>query len=92
MWPTVRHARLGEIVGWKQNNVPGIRTRAGLLTAWPRSLGAVPTNDDLLRWIAEWEALPTDSEAKNPIAYLRAQAMAATSLDELRAVVLGMIR
>ena len=45
---------LGAVLGWKHHHEPGIETKDGVLTAWPSSLGAFPTQTQLDTWTAEF--------------------------------------
>lgn len=47
---------IGAILGWKFNHAPGIETRDGVITAWPESLGPVPTPEQIDAWTSEYEA------------------------------------
>ena len=55
-------SNLSEVLGWKFNHEPGIRTRDGVLTAWPSSLGDEPTQAQIDQWTAEYEAGKTDAD------------------------------
>jgi hypothetical protein len=44
---------LGEILGVKFNNAPGICTEDGKITAWPDGLGPKPTNQQINQWDKE---------------------------------------
>ena len=46
---------LGEILGWKHNHCPGIRTDEGILTEWPVALGPWPSDEQIVTWTAEYE-------------------------------------
>jgi hypothetical protein len=47
---------LGAILGWKFDNVPGIKTVDDILIEWPISLGALPTDDQIQTWATEYLA------------------------------------
>ena len=47
---------LGNALGWKHNHAPGIETRDGVLTSWPVSLGAQPSEAEQAVIVAEFEA------------------------------------
>lgn len=47
---------LGAALGWKYNHEPGIETRDGALTAWPDSLGPMPSEQQQRAVVAEYEA------------------------------------
>ena len=54
---TVNHP---EAIGWKHNHEPGIRTREGVITAWPETLGDMPTQEQVEQWEIEWLAFVND--------------------------------
>jgi hypothetical protein len=56
---------LGAILGWKFNNVPGIKTVDDVLIEWPISLGALPTDDQIQTWATEYLAHLSAIEATN---------------------------
>ena len=76
-----RHPYLPDILGWKMNQAPGIRTSANQLTGWP---DGVPVPDDvtLARWASEWEVLPI--EERNPRYKLKAEIENATTIVQLK--------
>lgn len=54
---------LADVLGWKFNLAPGIRTRedkSGQMEIfdWPSKLGPKPTKAKITKWTAEFEALP----------------------------------
>ena len=46
---------LAEVLGWKFNHEPGLRTKEGKLEAWPDTLGPYPTRNQLEAWTLEYE-------------------------------------
>lgn len=44
---------IGKVIGWKFNNQPGMRTRAGIITQFP---GGIPSKEDQDSWTLEYEA------------------------------------
>ncbi len=59
---------LGEVLGWKFNYAPGIRTRDNELVSWPASLGPAPTQSDIDTWTAEFGAVVDDLKADAELA------------------------
>jgi hypothetical protein len=53
---------LGTVLGWKFDHFPGIKTRNGVLTAWPEGLGDPPTQGQITAWTAEYENRPETPE------------------------------
>ncbi len=51
---------IGEVIGWKFNNEPGMCTEGGRITKWPASLGPMPTDKQLAEWTAEYEGRPVE--------------------------------
>ena len=54
---------LANVLGWKFNSAPGIRTRENKdgkmeIFDWPSNLGPKPTKAKIAQWTAELEALP----------------------------------
>lgn len=54
---------LGEVLAWKFDNAPGIRTRedgkGGMeIFDWPAPLGPMPTRAQIVQWTADYAALP----------------------------------
>lgn len=57
---------VGEVIGWKFNHAPGISTRDGVITAFPkvavdrdentRDNTTLPTDEELTQWKAEYVA------------------------------------
>ena len=45
---------IAEVLGWKFNHAPGIRTKDGVLTAFPESIGAMPTDSEIDVYRAEY--------------------------------------
>ena len=45
-----------DALGWKHPGVGGIRTRAGVITNWPGSLGPMPNQATVDGWETEYEA------------------------------------
>lgn len=78
-----RHPHLPEILGWKMNHKPGIRTTASQLTGWPDG-DPVPDDATLERWAAEWEALPI--EERDARYKLKAEIDGATTIAQLKAI------
>lgn len=54
-------------LGWKHNHEPGIQTLDGVLTEWPSSLGAFPTQTQADTWETEYLAAVPDIEARAEI-------------------------
>ena len=58
--------RLADVLAWKFDFAPGIRTREGpdgkmVIFDWPKkALGPQPTSDQITQWTADFEALPAD--------------------------------
>ena len=46
---------IGAALGWKHNHTEGIATVDGVITQWPASLGAMPTDAEQAAIIAEYE-------------------------------------
>jgi hypothetical protein len=66
-------------IGWKHDYVSGISTREGVLTAWPASLGAWPTQEQVEQWEAEWLARPPEPSFQDDLV------TAVTGTDEEKA-------
>ncbi len=74
---------LANVLGWKFDFAPGIRTRQNKdgkmeIFDWPSNLGLKPTKAKIAQWTAEFEALPppedeliTAADAANSIAELK---------------------
>jgi len=78
---TYRHKHLPEILGWKMNHKPGIRTTASQLTGWPDG-EPIPDDRTLAQWTAEWEALPI--EERDHRYKLKADIENATTIAQLK--------
>ena len=81
---------LADVLGWKFNFAPGIRTRqtkTGKMEIfdWPSKLGPKPTKAKIAKWTAELEALPP------PVDELIVAANAANSIAELKTVLKDVI-
>ena len=63
---------IGAVLGWKFNHTSGIETRDGVITAWPESLGAVPTQEQILAWTVEYEARAQVPNTVTPLQARRA--------------------
>ena len=59
---------LGTALVWKHNGAPGIRTRDGVIIAWPAGLGPEPDAAAQAAIIAEWEAFDAAEKAKRVVA------------------------
>jgi len=55
---------IAEILAWKFEKAPGIRTVGDQITEWPQVLGPIPTQAQLDQWTAEYEAFRTAEEQK----------------------------
>ncbi|MFN4283524.1 MAG: hypothetical protein ACK4NA_12880 [Alphaproteobacteria bacterium] len=75
---------IGLVLGWKFNHAPGIETRDGVITAWPDSLGPLPTADQIATWTAEYEARVEVPDTVTPLQARRAL-RAAGLLDTVNA-------
>lgn len=58
---------LGAVLGWKHNHEPGIRTEDGVITAWPSTLGALPTQTQIDTWTAEYAIAKPDVDATRDV-------------------------
>lgn len=58
---------LGAVLGWKHNHEPGIRTEDGVITAWPLTLGSMPTQTQIDTWTAEYLAAKPDVDAARDV-------------------------
>lgn len=67
-------AAIGEIIGWKFNHEPGMRTLDGVITQWPVSLGgpALPSKAQQDAWTAEYQSRAIEVKL-DPVAELRAE-------------------
>lgn len=54
---------VGEVLGWKFNYAPGIRTLDGVITAWPAGLGPQPNDAQIAAYTTEYEAAKPDLAA-----------------------------
>ena len=61
--------RLADVLAWKFNFAPGIRTREGegaeeggemVIFDWPEALGPQPTSDQIAQWAVDYEAREPD--------------------------------
>lgn len=52
-----------QAIYWKANYVEGIRMVDDVITDWPESLGDVPTEDDIQKWIVEYRAWKVTDDA-----------------------------
>jgi len=43
-------------IHWKTNNAPGVTIVGGEIKEWPENLGEKPTEEQVLTWIAKYEA------------------------------------
>ena len=81
---------LANVLGWKFNFAPGIRTRENKngkmeIFDWPSNLGPKPTKAKIAKWTAELEGLPP------PVDELVTAADAANSIAELKTVLKDVI-
>ncbi len=56
---------MGEVIGWKFNHAPGIRTREkpdGTMEIfdWPAALGPQPTPAQIAQWTMDFKARPVE--------------------------------
>lgn len=58
---------LAEVLEWKFNKAPGIRTDGEQITAWPPALGPRPTTTDIDTWTTEFQAVVDDLKADQEI-------------------------
>ena len=82
---------LANVLGWKFNFAPGIRTRENKngkmeIFDWPSNLGPKPTKAKIAKWTAELEALPPPEDE------LTKAADAATTIAELKIVLIDAIK
>lgn len=66
-------SNLGEVIGWKFDHAPGMRTREksdGTMEIfdWPAALGAKPTAANIRSWTQEFNALPTPVDPNDELA------------------------
>ncbi len=58
-------ASLAEVLGWKFNHAPGIRTMGSpsgaVIFDWPPALGPEPTAAQIAQWTAEYVARPIEN-------------------------------
>ena len=45
---------IAEVLGWKFNHAPGITTKDNVLTAFPESIGPMPTDSEIDAYRAEY--------------------------------------
>ena len=76
-------SNLGAILGWKHNHEPGIRTIDGIITAWPPSLGAFPTQAQIDAWTAEFAAAGVEQRQIDTVKLVTAGKDVALVLVEL---------
>ncbi len=82
---------LAEVLAWKFNDAPGIRTREKKdgkmeIFDWPSNLGPKPTKAKIARWTAELEALPP------PVDELATAVDALDVTEELKTVLKDVIK
>jgi hypothetical protein len=85
---------LAEVLAWKFDNSPGIRTKESAITPgkmiifdWPLGkLGPIPTAAQISTWTAEFDALPPKPD---PDVELAAAIEAALTIAGLKAALLG---
>lgn len=85
--------RLAEVLAWKFNNAPGIRTREGSnrrmeIFDWPEALGNQPTDTDIAKWTKDFDKLPPQSTPEDD---LDAAIAKASTLSELKAALKGRV-
>lgn len=54
---------LAEVLGWKFNHAPGIRTDGVNITEWPGALGPIPTQAEIDQWTIDFAAAKPDLDA-----------------------------
>lgn len=87
---------LAEVLAWKFNNAPGIRTRedgvGGMeIFDWPTAaLGSKPTASKITTWTAEYEARPPELDPNEALtASLIALKGTGATVDQVIDVLLG---
>lgn len=94
-------AELCEVIAWKYDHAPGIRTRekrdadgngTGVMEIfdWPKNtLGPQPTPEQIAQWSIEYDSHP---KSPDPDVELDAAIAGATTLQELKDALLGRVR
>jgi hypothetical protein len=78
-------ATIAEILGWKFNHAPGIRTKDGVLTAFPEAVGPMPTETEMNTYRAEYLEFLRAEINDTPIK----EQLAANDLRAIRAILEG---
>ena len=60
-----QHPLLGSALGWQHNHTPGICTKNGSLTAWPDTLGKIPTDAMQAQAVTDYQAYLVSSACKD---------------------------